>query len=173
AIHRVTLIPSEEAARREPAERDRDISQMRGAPYGMLREMLLSPLGLPCNRPPWGTLAAVDLVSGRMAWEVPLGNTRELAPLGIALPYGTPNFGGPIVTAGGVVFIAATMDNLLRAFDAETGEPLWAGELPNSGQATPMTYAVGGRQYVVVAAGGHPTLGMPVGETLVAFALPE
>lgn len=146
---------------------------MRGAPYGMRREVLLSPIGLPCNRPPWGTLAAIDIERGEMAWEATLGNTKELAPFGMAFAFGTPNFGGPLVTAGGIVFIGATMDNLLRAFDADTGEELWAGDLPHGGQATPMSYAIGGRQYVVIAAGGHPNLGIPVGDTLVAFALPE
>lgn len=146
---------------------------MRGAPYGVRREVLVSPIGMPCNAPPWGTIAAVDVESGKLAWEMTLGNTRKLAPFGMVLPYGTPNFGGPIVTAGGLVFVGATMDNLLRAFDANTGEELWAGDLPYGGQATPMTYAVGGRQFVVIAAGGHPTLGIPIGDTLVAFALPE
>lgn len=146
---------------------------MAGAPFGMVRRVILSPLGLPCNKPPWGALSAVNLDTGKMAWEVPLGNTKELAPFGLALPYGTPGFGGPIVTDGGVLFIAATLDNLLRAFDMKTGTELWAGQLPNGGQATPMTYAVGGKQYVVIAAGGHPTMGNKIGESLVAFSLPD
>jgi quinoprotein glucose dehydrogenase len=173
AINRVTLFPAEEVERRRAAEPDMEISPMRGAPYGMRRELLTSPLDMLCNSPPWGALAAVDLEAGEMAWETALGNTKELAPFGMAFPFGTPNFGGPLVTAGGLVFIGATMDNLLRAFDARTGAELWAGDLPNGGQATPMTYAVGGRQYVVIAAGGHPSLGIEIGEALVAFALPE
>ena len=173
AINRVTLFPAEETERRRTADPRAEISPMRGAPYGVRREVLVSPIGMPCNAPPWGTIAAVDVERGKLAWEMTLGNTRKLAPFGMALPYGTPNFGGPIVTAGGLVFVGATMDNLLRAFDANTGEELWAGDLPYGGQATPMTYAVGGRQFVVIAAGGHPTLGIPIGDTLVAFALPE
>ncbi len=173
AVQHVTLLASEEAERRRRTERDREVALMRGAPFGMMRAPLLSPIGLPCNQPPWGQLSAVDLATGRIAWQVPLGNTRKLAPLGIALPLGTPNFGGPIVTDGGLVFIAATMDNLLRAFDADTGEELWAGELPYAGHATPMTYATGGRQYVVVVAGGHPVLGNEIGDAVVAFALPR
>lgn len=173
AINRVTLFPSEETQRRRAEEPGTEISPMRGAPYGMRRAVLFSPIGMPCNTPPWGTIAAVDIESGELAWEATLGNTKELAPFGMAFPFGTPNFGGPLVTAGGVVFIGATMDNLLRAFDAGTGEELWAGDLPSGGQATPMTYAVGGRQYVVIAAGGHPNLGIPIGDTLVAFALPQ
>ncbi len=172
AVQHVTLLARDEAERRRRTERDREVALMRGAPYGMMRAPLLSPIGLPCNQPPWGQLSAVDLPTGRIAWQVPLGNTRKLAPLGIALPLGTPNFGGPIVTDGGLVFIAATMDNLLRAFDADTGEELWAGELPYAGHATPMTYATGGRQYVVVVAGGHPVLGNEIGDAVVAFALP-
>jgi quinoprotein glucose dehydrogenase len=172
AVHRVALLPTEEAARRRQQERDKEISMMRGAPYGMIREVLVSPLGLPCNKPPWGKLAAVDLESGALAWEVVLGNTRKLAPLGLSLELGTPTLGGPLFTDGGLVFIGSTMDDLLRAFDADTGSLLWAGELPNGGHATPMTYAVGGRQYVVIAAGGHPVLGSEIGESVVAFALP-
>ena len=172
AVQRVTLLPSAEAARRKRAEPDKDIGLMTGSPWGMVREVLLSPLGLPCNKPPWGSLAAVDIQAGQLAWQVPLGNSRRLAPWGLSFDWGTPNFGGPIVTAGGVLFIAATMDDLLRAFDPRTGAELWAGELPFSAMATPMTYAIGGRQYVVVAAGGHPVLGRPVGDALVAFALP-
>jgi quinoprotein glucose dehydrogenase len=172
AVHRVTLLPVEEAARRRQQERDKEISMMRGAPYGMIREVLMSPLGLPCNKPPWGKLAAVDLESGELAWEVVLGNTRKLAPLGLSLELGTPTLGGPLVTDGGLVFIGSTMDDLLRAFDADTGRLLWAGELPGGGHATPMTYAVGGRQYVVIAAGGHPVLGSKIGDSVVAFALP-
>ncbi|MGE0799465.1 MAG: pyrroloquinoline quinone-dependent dehydrogenase [Lautropia sp.] len=172
AISRVTLLPADEARRRRAAEPGREIALMLGAPYGMIRELVVSPLGLPCNPPPWGALAAVDVETGTLAWEVPLGNTRKLAPLGISLGFGTPNFGGPLATAGGVVFVAATMDNLLRAFDAASGRELWAGELPNGGQAGPMSYSVAGRQYVVVAAGGHPSLGNAIGETLIAFGLP-
>ena len=172
AAHRVTLLPTEEAARRRQEERGKEISMMRGAPYGMIREVLMSPLGLPCNKPPWGKLSAIDIESGKVAWETVLGNTRKLAPMGLALDLGTPTFGGPLVTDGGLVFIGSTMDNLLRAFDADTGQVLWAGELPYGGHATPMTYAVGGRQYVVIAAGGHPVLGSEVGDSVVAFALP-
>jgi len=173
ALHRVTLLPTEEAARRRAQERGKEITMMHGAPFGMIRETVLSPIGLPCNKPPWGKLAAVDLESGSLAWEVTLGNTRKLAPLGLSLELGTGNLGGPIVTAGGLLFIGATMDNLLRAFDADSGRELWAGELPHGGHGTPMTYAIGGRQYVVIVAGGHPVFGTEIGESVVAFALPE
>jgi quinoprotein glucose dehydrogenase len=173
AISHVTLLSPEETVRRDASEPDKEITLMRGSPFGMIRETVFSPIGMPCNRPPWGALAAVDIETGKMAWEVTLGNTKELAPLGMAFKFGTPNFGGSLATAGGLVFIAATMDNLIRAFDADTGEELWAGDLPNGGQATPMTYAINGKQYIVIAAGGHPNLGNEIGETLMAFALPE
>jgi quinoprotein glucose dehydrogenase len=131
-----------------------------------------SPFGAPCNPPPWGTLAALDLKSHRLLWERPLGTTEEIAPLGIALHTGTPNFGGPIATAGGLVFIGAAMDRYLRAFDAKSGAEIWRGRLPAAGMATPMTYVWKGRQYVIVAAGGHGQAGAQTADAIVAFALP-
>ena len=125
----------------------------------MMRETLLSPIGTPCNPPPWGTIAALDLQQRKILWEVPLGTTDDIIPLGIALRTGTPSFGGPVATAGGLVFIGATMDRYLRAFDAADGTELWRGRLPASAMATPMTYIWHGRQYVVVAAGGHGEVG--------------
>lgn len=150
-----------------------EFAPMEGAPYGMSRELITSPLGLPCSPPPWGVIAGVDLGSGDIIWRRPFGTTRDLAPGGIALQLGTPSFGGPITTAGGVTFIAAAMDNYLRAFDTETGEEVWKGRLPAGGQATPMTYTWEGRQYVVIAAGGHGRAGTTLGDHLVAFALPD
>jgi quinoprotein glucose dehydrogenase len=135
---------------------------------------LLSPLGAPCNPPPWGTLTAIDLASGEPRWEVPLGTTRDLAPWPLWLNTGTPNLGGPLVTASGLVFIGATTDFFLRAFDVETGHELWRGRLPTAGHATPMTYRLrpDSHQYVVIAAGGHGILGTPPSDALIAFALP-
>jgi quinoprotein glucose dehydrogenase len=144
---------------------------MRGTPFGLRRELLASPLGLPCVAPPWGTLVAIDLVRGRIAWRVPLGTMRDLAwPLG-ALIRGAPSMGGPIVTAGGLVFVGAAADDYLRAFDVATGAELWKGRLPGGGQATPMTYELDGHQFVVIAAGGHGALGTTRGDALVAFGL--
>ncbi|TWT10087.1 pyrroloquinoline quinone-dependent dehydrogenase [Reyranella sp. CPCC 100927] len=172
-VQLLTLVPADqvEAARR--ANPGVEITRQRGAPYGIRREVLLSPLGMPCNPPPWGALTAIDLQSGKLAWEQTLGTTKGLVPLGLSFRWGTPNFGGPIITAGGLVFIGATTDNMLRAFDLQTGTELWTGELPAGGQATPMTYAAGGRQYVVIAAGGHSALGTRIGDTVMAFALPR
>jgi quinoprotein glucose dehydrogenase len=106
---------------------------------------------------------------------VPLGSIRDLAPVPMPIGWGTPNLGGPVLTASGLAFIGAAMDDYLRAFDAETGEELWKGRLPAGGQATPMTYRLrpAGRQFVVIAAGGHGGLETTLGDHLVAFALPQ
>jgi quinoprotein glucose dehydrogenase len=152
-----------------------EFAYQRGTPYSLRREALLSPWGLPCTKPPWGTLAAVDLRTARTLWEVPLGSTEDLAPFFVPTrTLGTPGMGGPIVTAGGLIFVGAAMDDYLRAFNVETGRELWKGRLPAGGQATPMTYRAGsvGRQYVVIAAGGHGNLGTRQGDYVVAFALP-
>jgi quinoprotein glucose dehydrogenase len=144
-----------------------------GTPYGIRREMLASPLGLPCTAPPWGTLAAVDLRRNAIRWQVMLGSTRDMTPWFVPpRTIGMPNMGGPMVTAGGLVFVGAATDNYLRAFDPETGSELWKGRLPAGGQATPMSYEMGGRQFVVIAAGGHGGLGTKRGDYVVAFALP-
>ena len=140
----------------------------------MSRELLRSPSGLPCNAPPWGSLVAVNLEQGTIRWTVPLGTTADL-PIGPTPPaVGTPGFGGPIITAGGLVFIGSAMDNYLRAFDVDSGVELWKGRLPAGGQALPMTYSVGrsGKQFVVIAAGGHGKLDTMLGDAVVAFALP-
>ncbi len=143
-----------------------------GAPYGLERRLLLGSFGAPCNPPPWGTLTAVDLRSGDVLWESVLGTTRDVAPWPLWLGYGAPNLGGSIVTAGGLVFIAATLDRFIRGFDAITGQEIWTQRLPFTGNSTPMTYRLrpDGKQYLVIAAGGH---GWSVsGDALTAFALP-
>ena len=147
-----------------------------GTPYVTVRAPLLSDWGMPYTPPPWGLLTSIDLASGQIEWQRPLGNLRELAPaFGRFFEWGTPNQGGPIQTAGGLAFIGATMDRTFRAFDTETGEELWSALLPTSAHATPMTYRVDpeGRQFVVVAAGGHAPLGSPSDDAIVAFALPS
>lgn len=171
--HVITLIPRDGLEAARAASPGVEISSMLGTPFGMRREVLLSPLGIPCNPPPWGSLAAIDLATGDVRWEAVLGTTRDLSPVPIAMRWGTPNQGGPVVTAGGLVFIGAAMDDELRAFDARTGQELWKGRLPAGGQATPMTYRVNGRQYVVIAAGGHGRMGTTLGDSIVAFALPK
>jgi quinoprotein glucose dehydrogenase len=146
-----------------------------GTPYGARREPLLSPWNLPCTAPPWGTLVSLDLKTGHVAWQVPLGSTEGFLPAWLPVrDFGMPNMGGPIVTAGNLVFVAAAADPYLRAFDVETGRELWKHRLPAGGQSTPMTYLAGadGRQFVVIAAGGDAALGTLRGDSVVAFALP-
>jgi quinoprotein glucose dehydrogenase len=127
----------------------------------------------PCQTPPWGTLNAVDLNEGTIAWTVPLGVFPELEALGIP-PTGTPNLGGALVTAAGLVFAAGTMDERIRAFDASTGRILWEAALPAAGYAGPATYrAADGRQYLLIAAGGGGKWGTPSGDAFVAFALEQ
>lgn len=169
----VTLFPGDEYEKVWKENPDVEISQQEGTPYAMRREMLMSPLDLPCNAPPWGTIAAIDLHSGDIVWQEPFGTVRDLAPVPIGIKYGVPNLGGPLVTESGLIFIGAAMDNYLRAFDIKTGEELWKGRLPAGGQATPMTYRLSetGKQYVVICAGGHGRGGTKLGDSVVAFAL--
>lgn len=166
----VQLFPAEgfngDSVRRDDAARgitDFEYTRMRGTPYVMRRRIILGPAGLPCTPPPWGSLVAVNLATGGIAWNVPLGAMGGVP--------GSPNLGGPIVTAGGLVFIGATLDRQIHAFDIETGKELWTAQLPAGARATPMTYEAGGRQYVVIAAGGGGPFG--TGDAIIAFALPK
>lgn len=143
-----------------------------GSPYGHTGyNRFLDQDGYPAVKPPWGTLNAINLNTGEIEWTVPLGEFPELTARGIA-PTGTENYGGPIVTAGGLLFIGASKDERFRAFDKDTGAILWQTDLPAGGYATPATYAVGGKQYVVIAAGGGK-MGTKSGDAYVAFALPD
>ena len=153
-------------------EAGNDVAAALGTPYGVRREWLLSPLGAPCVKPPWGELVAVDMQNGTIKWRVPLGSIEKMLPLHFEWNLGTPNIGGPIVTAGGLIFIGAAMDGYLRAFDIDTGKELWKDELPGGTQATPMTYSAGGKQYVVMVAGHHLWFGSPASDATVAYSLP-
>ena len=132
-------------------------------------ERLYAPDGYPMIKPPWGQLTAVDMNQRKIAWQVPLGEHPELTKLGMPLT-GTENYGGPAVTAVGLIFIASTMDERIRAFDRDTGEELWSSSLPAAGYATPSIYAVNGKQYIVIAAGGGK-LKTKSGDSYVAFSL--
>jgi quinoprotein glucose dehydrogenase len=150
--------------------------QLRASPYRFDDNVgwRMPITGLMCKAPPYGHIRAVDLATGRMIWDRPLGTARANGPFGapsmLPIDIGTPNNGGSVVTAGGLVFIAAATDNLIR--DIETGRTLWQDVLPAGGQATPMTYEADGRQYVVVVAGGHHLMDTPAGDYVVAYALP-
>jgi quinoprotein glucose dehydrogenase len=162
--------PANEAARKEEPGSGGDA--LGGIPFthtGYVR--WLDPDGYPAVKPPWGTLNAIDMNTGEFLWKTTLGEYAELRAQGVP-PTGTENYGGPVVTAGGLLFIAASKDERLRAFDQKTGRELWKFKLPAGGYATPATYSVAGRQYVVIACGGGK-MGTPSGDTYVAFALPE
>jgi quinoprotein glucose dehydrogenase len=164
-------VTSHARGEREPDDAKGEAARA-GRPYTHLGyNRFLDPEGYPAVKPPWGTLNAIDLDRGEIRWSVPLGELPELTRRGIA-PTGTENYGGPIATAGGLVFIAATKDEKLRAFDKRSGRVLWEATLPAGGYATPATYEAGGRQYVVIAAGGGK-MGTKSGDAYVAFALPD
>jgi quinoprotein glucose dehydrogenase len=164
------LIPRDEYAAENKKDQDNRIfgefGEQKGAPYGLYRTFLFSPSKLPCNKPPWGTTEAVDLFTGKTVWDVPLGT---MVP---GQQTGSLNLGGPMITAGGLVFTSAAMDLQLRAFEVETGKELWKYQLPAGGQAIPMSYSIHGKQYIVIAAGGHGKLRTKQGDYVLAFALP-
>ena len=169
AIHIVKLIPRAQTQGFDPPP-GHDFGQQKGAPFAMTRAVALSPLGLLCNKPPWGEMVAVDLKGGRILWRSRVGTTEDRAPLGLALAFGTPLVSGVAITAGGLVFTGA-MDAYLRAFDARSGRELWQGRLPVPGVANPMTYMWKGEQYVAIGAGGHSESGTTIGDSVVAFRL--
>ena len=149
-----------------------------GTPWGIEQGRFLSPLGIPCQEPPFGTISAIDLATRKVAWSMPLGTTEQTGPLGIAthlpMPIGMPTRGGPVTTSSGLVFMAGTQDFYLRALDVRTGKELWKGRLPVGAEATPMTYVspYTGRQFLVISAGGNSATTQK-GDYVMAFALPE
>jgi len=170
----VTLIPRAEAKINKDQAIETRGSMMfasEGTPYVTKIEPLLGPMGAPCTAPPWAALTAVDLVSGSIRWEVPLGSVDKLAHLPFEWELGTPGAGGPLVTAGGLVFIGYTLDDRIRAFDLRTGKTVWKDSLPAAGMAVPVTYEVNGEQYVVLTAGGHSMYGSTMGDSVVAYKL--
>ena len=145
-----------------------------GAPYAVELGPFTSVLGLPCQAPPWGYVAAADLTTGDVVWMHRNGTVRDASPLPLPFKMGVPSLGGPLMTAGGVAFLSGTIDDYVRAYDVSNGNQLWEHRLPAGGQATPMTYtAADGRQYLLVVAGGHGSLGTKAGDSVIAYALPE
>ena len=144
-----------------------------GAPFAVYLNPFLSKLGLPCQAPPWGYVAGLDLATGKIVWQHKNGTIRDKSPLPLPFKLGVPSLGGPMLTAGGVAFMSSALDYYVRAYDETTGRKLWQARLPAGGQATPMSYqGRDGRQYVVVVAGGHGTLGTKPGDDVIAYALP-
>lgn len=174
----VQLIAREEADNYGGSAAHDGLSQQKGTPYGALKNGFMSPLGVPCHQPPYGTISAVDLESRTLVWQVPAGTLEDTGPLGMKtgmqIPIGMPTLGGPVATSGGLVFYAGTQDYYLRAIDVETGEELWKGRLPVGAQATPMTYVSPetGAQYVVISAGGARQ-SPDRGDYVVAYKLPK
>ena len=173
----VQLIPVERMdtteARRNASRLGDQYTRMHGTPFVMRRRLLIGPSRLPCTKPPFGSLVALDLRAGRKLWDVPLGNLPTLAgdsaTSRVTPELGAPNLGGPLITAGGLVFIGATLDHAFRAFDIETGRLLWETNIPGGARATPMSFEVRGRQYVVICVGGGDEFGK--GDYVIAFAL--
>ena len=169
-LFQIPVAPSyhERLAAQQRAYRSRfsgEFSRQELTPYYVFREAIVTPGGQPCTTPPWGTLSALNLNSGRKLWDVPLGTMME------GRKTGSINLGGAIVTGGGLVFTAATKEPYLRAFDSKSGRELWKGHLPVPAQSTPMTYLIDGKQYVVICAGGHGLLRTQLGDSVIAFAL--
>jgi quinoprotein glucose dehydrogenase len=171
---RVKLIPRADDTTNYVSEGEPGFNENYGAPYAAEMRPFWSLLGLPCQAPPWGYVAAADLATGEVIWQHPNGTTRDLAPVPLPFAMGVPSIGGPILTAGGVAFHSGTLDYYARAFDATTGAEIWRDRLPAGGQATPMTFeGEDGRQYVVVVAGGHGSTGTEAGDYVIAYALPR
>jgi len=170
---RVRMIPAIAFIKGDHGDLRAETTMQGGTPYALTRAPFMAPSGLPCIKPPFGELLALDLSAGKIAWRVPLGSLDEIAPGVGKIAPGSILLGGPIVTASGLVFVGGTMDRTFRAFSAETGKLLWSAELPASAHATPMTYEAGGKQYVVVAAGGSAKVDEErQSDAVVAYALP-
>jgi quinoprotein glucose dehydrogenase len=182
------LIPRAEADKRGwkaidelggPDTGDAEAAVQKGAPYASLINAgwKVPWTGLLCKQPPYGGIRAIDLKTGKTLWDHPLGDARANGPWNLPtylpITIGTPNNGGPLITAGGLVFIAASTDNVFRAFDLKTGKQVWSAQLPAGGQSTPMTFSYDGKQVVAVFAGGHHFMKTPVGDALIAYALPN
>ncbi|HZZ67296.1 MAG TPA: pyrroloquinoline quinone-dependent dehydrogenase [Phenylobacterium sp.] len=170
---KVRMIAAKNFVKGDHGDLRAETTMQMGTPFAMSREFLRAPSGVPCIKPPFGELLALDLDAGKIVWRVPLGSLDELAPGVGHIAKGSIVLGGPIVTASGLVFQGGTVDRTLRAFSAADGKELWSAELPASAHATPMTYQVGGKQYVVIAAGGSAKIDEErQSDAVIAFALP-
>jgi quinoprotein glucose dehydrogenase len=154
-----------------PSGTENGVQPMYGTPYGVDLHALLSPIGIPCMRPPWGYMAGIDLTTKKIVWMHKNGTIRDSSPIPLPFKLGVPTLGGPMTTAGGVAFLTSTLDYYIRAYDVSTGDQLWQDRLPAGGQSTPMTYAVDGQQYVITAAGGHGSFGTKLGDYVIAYKL--
>ena len=174
----VALVPREKFDRQHHSGNydNQDFSRQAGTPYAMRRGVLCSPIEIPCTAPPYGVLSAIDMRTATIAWQTSFGTVQDVAPAIVPnFELGMAGMGGPIVTAGDLIFVAAVQDDYIRAFDISSGKKLWEQRLPAGGQATPMTYYLEetGKQYLVIAAGGHPRMGTTLGDYLIAFSLPD
>lgn len=171
----VKLVPRDDAYRRMVTQDgDPVFNENFGAPFAVEMGAFRSPIGLPCQQPPWGYVAGVDLTTGETVYRHVNGTVRDLSPLPLPFEMGVPGIGGPIITGGGVAFLSGTLDYYVRGYDLATGAEIWRARLPAGGQATPSTYlGRDGRQYLVVVAGGHGSTGTKAGDAIIAYALPE
>lgn len=168
------LVPRDQIPPKEQDEKgsEQGLNRNDGAPYGVYMGPFLGPLSIPCQAPPWGYVAGADLRTGKIAYKLKNGTIRDMAPLPLPLKVGVPGIGGPIITKGGLAFLGAAVDDYLRAYDVTTGAQLWEARLPAGGQSTPMTYTVGDKQYVLIVAGGHGSVGTKPGDYVIAYTLP-
>ncbi len=168
------LVPRDQVPPKGQDEKgsEQGLNRNDGAPYGVFMGPFLGPLGIPCQAPPWGYVAGADLATGKTAWKHKNGTVMDMTPLPLPFKVGVPGIGGPMLTKGGVAFLGAAVDNYIRAYDVTTGRQLWEGRLPAGGQATPMTYTAGDKQYVLIVAGGHGSVGTKPGDYVIAYTLP-
>jgi len=170
------LVPRDQVppADAEARGSEQGLNRNEGAPYAVIMGPFLSPLGIPCQSPPWGYVAGADLRTGKIAYKHRNGTVYDMTPLPLPLKVGVPGIGGPIITAGGVAFLGAAVDDYLRAYDLTSGRQLWKARLPAGGQSTPMTYTTeDGRQFVLIVAGGHGSIGTKAGDYVMAWTLPK
>ena len=170
----VRLVPRADLGRlkAEGKLKDWQITAQRGTPYYLARRIFLSPLNLPCTKPPWGELVAVDLRSGKILWEENLGTIKDLAPKVVPnFKWGVPNLGGAILTGSGLLVIGAAAEHKLRIYQTETGQELWSAKLPAAAMSTPMSYELNGKQYIAVVAGGNDALNMKRGDYVIVYGL--